>query len=426
MTNTNATTDNANDVPMSLDAAAFVATTSTQPVAPAAAPAADNAEGGDNAAAEALRKVLESDEPAKTGDVDGQSSAEPRVRDFAKHGTDELEKLLRSGGDTDALPAKGEQPAAGADQDDDAGKTPTIPKARFDEVNGERKELKGKVSESEQELERLRQQAAKDAEEKAYLKGLLEGRGAINQPEGYTSTGGKPPVDKLKEFDDDLVKLDKDRKEAIKNLAKEYEDGKITMPDMIERQENINASAAELRRRIESVKHEYVQQANAPKHEDVKASINADPRLQTATKALFDKNPWIGHIPPAGAEVLLGLATQAMVKDGHKNEPTVESTWMLRQYMVKVGKDLGYDKLATAGASNTNANGNTDKTKAQPTAEQRKAKLELASELPPAPNLGGSANLPTDALGGIDYNSVGVRELSAMLPKETIGKLLGA
>lgn len=387
-------------VPVSLDAAAFAAVApAAAPAQPAATPAADKAA----APAAGDAPAATTDAPADAAPITETTS----IKDLAKLNLDELLMTEGKKPEAAAKPAEGAEPKpegeiSEADKELAGIKTPSIPKPRFDEVNNKAKTL-------EEENEKL-------ALENARLRGFAEGVTS----KGTTSTP-ETTKDPIAEIESDLATLNSDKDLAIINIAKEFDEGKITMVEAEQRKaavfKNVDAIKAVLNTRLEEAK-------SVPQQpiEEIHRTVNSDPRLQQATAKLVADNPWLNAVPPEATELLKQIATQEMVKAGIPNVPTVESTWQLRQRIAMVGQRLGYDKLQVQA---------TTPAKATPpapavTPEQRKEKLDLAAAHPPAPGVGGTTALGTDAIGAVvNDQSVSVRDLAKTLPKDTLERVLG-
>lgn len=420
---TDQTTDNTQPtapIITSLDAAAFEAATSK----PAAANGADQGTPNVDKAIEGADKGEGADK--KDG---GDGNNEPSFKDLRSLNPDEINTLLAADDDNFKLPEKKAEgdDAAGkegeAEGAADGGKkaTPMIPKPRLDEALNKGKEKDEALTASEKRAQELEAQLAKEREEKAYYRGLAEGakqNGA--QP-------AAPAKDPLAEIDADLNTLEKDRLAAIKLAAKKFDDGEMKMEDFKEEEDKINRQASRLRGVILNKRQKVVEEQSKPAEPDIaaeEAAINADPRLAAATNTLMDKNPWLSHLPEPAVKMLTVLAAQEMQRLGQDpTQPTPEATWQLRQQMVNVGKSLGYDRITAGAAPATQPNGKANGG-AQPTAEQRAAKLALAGQQPPAPNLGGTA-APTSTLDGINFDTVKVQDMAKDMPLAQIEQMLG-
>lgn len=404
----------------SLDAAAFTAATS-QPKA-----ADKPADAGKHAADAAVDAVNNGQD--KQGEGDGQAKvASPDFKNLRSLKPDDIEKMLASDSDDIVMPdKKGEGEGEGATtsaegkEGEPAKTTPMIPKPRLDEVLNKNKEQDEALEAANKRTRELEAELQKEREEKAYLKGLAEGKG---QP----GSDKKEPTaqDQVAEIDADLNQLEKDRRAAIKAVAKKFDDGEIKLEEYEEQKANLETQAGKIKNVLVKKRNDIVEQSQPqPKYEEVAANINADPRLQKATDALMQQHPWLNYIPIAAAEMLTNIAQQEMQKDGlNPNVADVETTWQLRQYIARVGKSLGYDRIAAAPAQGDQGKANGTANGKQPSASDRSAKLDLAAAHPPAPGLGGTA-APTSTLDGINFDTVSVRDLSKQIPLKQIEDML--
>ena len=421
------------ELPLNLHSAALVLANSKEGATPEpAAPASDTVAGADASAPAApdeaakLEATLdaaikaETDTKPRVKDYTG-----PNVRDIAKMTAEDIEGIIAGSKQLpgeDTVAAGNDTVPADTVEGDDAGdeppapagdsKTPMIPKNRLDQVLN-----RSKLAEAE--AKKLADKAIELEKQVAYFKGLADGKTPADKG-GDTPT----PADPAKVIESSLNRLESDYEAAIVKVAEEFDDGKITMKEAELRKANINRNRDTIRNNLWREMEKVHAEQNQPDPEAAKAGILADPILTSNTKQLMDQNPWLGALPQAATDVLYNMALGEMDRRGIANVPTPEATWALRVLMYEAGVALGFNKIAVAATPTTPTT--TQKVDGQsPTADQRKAKLELANGHPPAPNVGGTTSPGTDVVSAaVNDKNVSARDLAKMLPNQTFDKLL--
>jgi hypothetical protein len=433
--NASTATQTTESLPLDMYSAAHVLAKQATAPAPAAAPApatpaatADTVSGAaaDPAASDAAASLEASITAALAQELQAKPTvvkdAGPDVRSIAKLSMEDIEKALAEGKDVStpaATPADaltGDTVAGAEDDEGDSPATPTdpkapmIPKGRFDQVltkSKQAEEAANKLAGDKQKLE----------QELAYYKGLAEGRTPDKK-------GDAPPVDPIKEIETSLQRLERDHEEAVLKIATEFDEGKITMVEAEKRKGTVNRNRATIERNLHAMMDKAHAEAHQPDPEVVAQTIQADPVLQDNTQKLMETNPWLKSLTKDATDLLYNVALERMNREGIANEPTPQATWKLRVFMYEAGKSLGFDKLPAPAAPASTTSQDADPNATAITADQRKAKLALAAQHPPAPNVGGTTSLGTDAASSVVNNKqASVRDL-AMLPAETLEKML--
>lgn len=279
----------------------------------------------------------------------------------------------------DGQPAQPEQP----DPTPPAPETPkepdqiAIPKQRLDEVLSELRAARERENEKDRQL--------------AYLAGQVEARKTAT-PDAAPQTPQQDPV--------------ADHEAKIDTLYERYDAGEIGM--------------AELKREERTLLRErdaIVAERSKPSPEQVAQTIASDPYLQEKTAELESQNAWLNNVPPVVVQhSLLPLAYQMLADKGIAIGNDVRSTLALRFAVVQAGKVLGLDQRGQGQSLPV------DKTPAQPTADQRRQKVELARNHPPAMQTAG-----TGAASGQTYSPEDIDKMSdvdlASLPASILEQL---
>lgn len=298
------------------------------------------------------------------------------------------------------------------DSSSNAGQPHTIPKPRFDEVLEENRQMR---------------------EQLAYLKGKEDG-GQGSQQDGKPEEPQQPSAEQqVQAIDNRIKELNSQYNSDVDKLAAQFDDGALTMVEWQKKSREIQQQANAAYNQLSSQKQQVIDKANEPSFEQVQQNINNNPALVDATEKLAQANPWFEAIPETAVDMLNHQALQRLQSQGHIVEPTVESTWAIRQTMVAIGKELGWDSVygsTTPAGTNTppaNTGNGQQPAPGQPTAQDRKDKLDLAKSHPPSVNQAG-VGLPTSS---IDYFSndaldkMSASNMSDNLSTAQIEKLLG-
>ena len=223
---------------------------------------------------------------------------------------------------------------------------PMIPKARLDEVLRQGGELQAR-------LDQLAQQ-------NAFLAGQLEamGRGA-KQPEQQ-----QPPPDPVSEV-----------KARLFALGDRYDQGELSMREFLEQRDALDAELAQARAEM-----------SRPSPEQFQVTVNRDPVVASHLNRLQQANPWFASVPQEHVqEFLVPRARELLEKQGVIIEADAQSTMILREAVVDLARTFGMD-LKYGGQPQPQP-----QAPAGVTPQERQAKVDLASRLPPNPTRVGSA-----------------------------------
>lgn len=287
---------------------------------------------------------------------------------------EESSKKAESAGDGEGDKA---QTAAAADAKTEetktsgAGESPTIPKARFDEVLREREDYRAALQ---------------------YTQGILDAqaqmlKGGQPRTEGAASDGGQKAEDKA----DPIVGIDEQisAKEAeILALAQKYEDGDMSLVDM-------EKARIEIERGIRSLADQRVA-ALIQKGKDEAAQIAtghiAQTKIENEALSIQQNHPYVAEIdqlPPAIRDgVWAEITNEAMVKLAQQginpNDGTVESRMALIREKAALTNVYGprfTGKQLQPGQQN---NANTAAPAMTEAAQNRLNKANVAAQQPPS------------------------------------------
>lgn len=282
-------------------------------------------------------------------------------------------------GEDQAFVTGQQQPAGGADGQHPA---PAIPKARFDEVNQARREAEERAAELERQAVFMAGQ----------LEALRGGKPADGEQQQQTEQQD-PRATKIAELD---------------ALYEAYDSGEIGMADLKKRERALQAEVAEIEREM-----------RRPRPEQIVQAIQADPYLQDRTAALEAENAWLEHVPPAAIQTaLVPMARAMLAEQGVQLRADARSTFLLRQAVVAAGKILGLDKGVP---SQTPSNQATNQATNGPTVDQRRAKLDLARNHPPAVTTAGTGS-PAEPFSAADLDRMSDADL-ANLPASVLERI---
>lgn len=353
-------------------------------------------------------------------DADNQAAQE-QVKGIGELTTEELENLppeklhefLNMAGDEggdagnapEPTPEPTPTPTAAPAAGNDGAKQPAsmIPKPRFDEVLNHNRDL-------EAENARLKEQVAFAA--------------------GAASTNPNLPrvADPLGEVHRQMDDLDKSFNTQMEALVDKFDNGDLTMKQFRQEERKLQVATQAVYDGLYDKKQEIETARSRPDPNVRHAEIIKDPRLEALTVKLRQDNPWLEQTSDAQMESMTARAYALANKAGYKITDDVNGTWILRQYIVIAGRELGIDRLYAGGSGQPAANaGNGSQAPAAgnaPTAQQRKDKIALANQQPPLPTVAG-VNAPTNALGTHDLNKMSDVEIADALPTSALEKLAG-
>lgn len=380
--------------------------------AAAPAPAEDNKSVDDytqqeleNMSGEDLEALLNA--AADTTDPNATPPAETTVP--GGENTDPAAAPTVEGGDQVAAPADtvtgGEDPEGGAPASPDQ---PGIPPQRLAKEAEKRRTV-------EQENEELRAQLAEREKREAYEQGLKD---ANKQPE----------ENPLQIIETNITNLDQTYRAEVIKLANQYKEGDLDPVEYEEAKFKVQDNYERIRGDFLQKHQEVYEQQTAPTPQQVEQRVATDPALNQHTESLAQANPWLGHLSDSQLHHLNTLATSALAQQGvgANNTDAVQYVTQVRSAMCQIGVEMGFDKLAPAPAdpSAVPADPNKPDPGTVPTPEQRKEKLDLASQHPPHPTKGG-VDAPTDVSNTIDYETITDAELASALPTSVLEKMVG-
>lgn len=364
------------------------------------------------------------DEAVKAVEAE-QAQPEPAI-DIEKTSVDDLvnmdpaklQALLEQNGDIDpgASTVEGGTPAdtvnsgepgatEGADSHGES-KVAMIPKPRFDAVLTEKNNLAA-------ENMKLR-------EEKAFLAGVAA--------KTTTQADSQPQVavDPIKEINDKIVEIDKTVEQEIEKVAKQFDNGDITLVDFEREKKKINQNARVLITGQINRRNKLLAERNKPTPEQIQAEIDNDPDLIAARSDLVKENPWITNTPDNVLDELAQLAQIRLVKQGVEIKQDVDTQWKISWTLAQIGKELGYATVYAEKPGTPAAPAPTVKTANNgysPTPAQTSAKKQLATQTPPLPTMGGSTG-PLKPGTDVNVEETSVDDL-AKLPASTLQKMAG-
>lgn len=240
-----------------------------------------------------------------------------------------------------------------------------IPKARFDEVAGER------------------DQARTDA---AYWRGRAEAGGQ----NGQQQQPGAKPGEQQQQQQQPTAEA---RLTAIQakqdELAQKFDNGEITMSDLVKQRRELDTQEQQIREELLTAKLKPANQQQAPEGND-------ELYLQTLTAQLEDEHPWVAVADKVGSEIdwkyVRDMAFQNLVE--RKIDPTTRiGTYELRKEVAQLWDKLGPAIVGEkAKAANIVLPGQQQQQsqtpqnlgpKKSPLALAREAKLDLAANAAP-------------------------------------------
>lgn len=333
-----------------------------------------------------LIEEFEANEAAAAADEQSKAAELQKELSFSElEGKDaaELEKMLGEGvssgitreikTDTKApAPAPTEKPteaptgeeeateeSEGESEEGEGKKSTMIPKPRLDAVLAENK--------------RLQEELAKQKETTAFLAGK----------EAATKQTQQPTVDPIKELTGKYQKLQEGVDARIDRIWQKVDDAELTNVEARRLERKVLSDAALVKRGLDAEHSRLKAAKNAPSPEQVAQEIDDDPILAAKTAKLVETNPWLDTMPDEIFDSLVELAINRLERSGQVVTQDAAGTWRIRQEVVKVGIDKGFDKLFTNFGGTAVKPADKDQSK-MVTSEQLKDKTKLANTHPPA------------------------------------------
>lgn len=251
------------------------------------------------------------------------------------------------------------------DETAEAGKKATmIPKPRLDAVLAENK--------------RLAEELAKQKETNAFL----AGKEAASKP------NAQPQPDPIVDLRGKYQRLQEGVDTRIDRIWEKVDNAEITNVEARRLERKVLSDAALVRRGLDAEKQRLEQARNAPSPEQVAREIDEDPILEAKTAKLVEANPWLDTMPEEIFNSLVELAINRLEKNGQVVTQDAAGTWRIRQEIVKVGAEHGYNKLFTNGFGGNPKPVDKDPSRLA-SSEQLREKTKLAATHPPATKQGG-------------------------------------
>jgi hypothetical protein len=272
----------------------------------------------------------------------------------------------------------------------------------------------------------------------------LEGyREAASQfaPANVNAPPAKTPEKEIEELQDYNRRVSENFNVQRKKLAAMVDSGDLSMVDFLDREELLRQQTQSLQTKLSTRMNSIQEEANRPTPEQVRQMVENDPYLVSNTEALVQRNPWINNLPDATFEALRQAALASMKELKLPVNETSQSVWNMRQAMVNIGQQYGYDRAflqpMTAPApapqpapqhpqmpNMTLPTGN----QAAVTAQQRAEKLQLSNSHPPSPAMTGLSNLNGSSQpfqsAAPNVEGMTALEIANSLPKETLDRIL--
>ena len=337
------------------------------------------------------------------------------VDELAKLDDAEIDKLLEgtAPSKSSATPEPTPEPTAApapAGTPDPAGEEPSldaegkpimIPIQRLNKEISERRRL-------EDENKRLMQ-------DRAYL----AGKDAASK----AAAPAAPVVDQEELTTANLVKLKNDETKLVTDMAKLFDDGKITLAQYEEKKAALTEKVAGIRNTLNSRLNDVRAAKAVPTEDKIEQAISNDTRLAELNRQILNDNPWMGNVPETMTDALHEAAESYLDKQGLNlpKHPTMSDVLQrvedIRLAMVVVAKQWGLDKMVAAPAPAATPNPAPAGAKTPDKQEQIRDKLKLAASHPPVTGDAGAA-LPTDVIKADNYESRSDADLAKLSPKE--------
>lgn len=236
-----------------------------------------------------------------------------------------------------------------------------------------------------QETEKRR--AAEDKYEKlAERIAFLEGR------ESNRQQSQKQQEDPLRVIDDTLNKLQETTDAQIKEIWEKADEGELKLSEARAEEAALLRRAQKVANVWQSRRNEIVSERNRPDPQAIHQRIINDDTLQARTEKLREANPWIDNLTDRQLKTCETEALNSLREEGVSLSADAESTWILRKRIAEVAKELGFDSVSAPPAQQQALS----QGRQQPTAQQRKEKIELQNNHPPATAKAGHG-LPVDS-----------------------------
>lgn len=285
----------------------------------------------------------------------------------------------------------------------------------------------------------IREENRKLKEENLKLQGYKEAASQFS-PQGARQPATKTPQDQIAELNEYSRRVSDNFTTQVEKLAELYDKGDISYVDLVKKQNALRVQTDDIMGKITGKARELERVASAPTPEQVQQMAENDPYLVSNTNVLVQQNPWINNLPEAAFENLRLNALDSMKQMGLPVDSSVQSIWNLRQAMVNVGRNFGYDRAFAQPAQGqpqapqqAPAAQQQQAPVMQPpanplavTAQQRANKLQLANSHPPSPSwTGATSPQGVPGMNGMTPNIEGMTplQIANALPKDTVDRL---